>query len=425
MTETAAQMQTRPTGDSESRSPAGVLILGGAHGALAIARSLGRRNIPVAMVSDDFTLVRLSRFIGRHFPWQGPAAPNAADWLVDLAAKHDLRDWLLVPGGDAEVRLIAEHRAQLRSAFRVLSCDWNELQTVCDKHLLGERATKVGIATPRRYQVSSEAAAASLDLQFPVVLKPAVRETRNAFTQAKAWRADSREEFVARYRDAVTEVGSDQVVVQEMIVGGGEAQFSYVALWQDGRPLASMTAQRTRQYPIDFSYTSTFVEVVECPEVKAAAETLLASIGYEGLAEVEFKYDARDGAYKVLDVNPRTWTWIGLGEAAGVDFAWLMVCASAGRAIPACHIDPEQKWIYAVRDAVAAFRMVARGDLSLKAYIASLRRPFVWAAFASDDPLPGLLELPLTVFRVLTKRLPASLRKTSAPVKSAVRGAAL
>lgn len=424
MTEQAtAQMQT--TGDAASRAPAGVLILGGAHGALAIARSLGRRNIPVAMVSDDFTLVRLSRFIGQYFSWQGPAAPNVADWLIDLAAKHNLRDWLLVPGGDGEVRMISEHRKQLGSTFRVLSCDWNELQTVCDKHLLGERATKVGIASPRRYQVSSEAAAASLDLQFPVVLKPAVRETRNAFTQAKAWRADSREEFITRYRDAAIEVGNDQVVVQEMIVGGGEAQFSYVALWKDGRPLASMTARRTRQYPIDFSYTSTFVEVVERPEVKAAAETLLASIGYEGLAEVEFKYDARDGAYKVLDVNPRTWTWIGLGEAAGVDFAWLMVCAAYGRAIPACRIDPEQKWIYAVRDVVAAFRMVARGDLSLKAYIASLRRPFVWAAFAIDDPLPGLLELPLTVFRVVTKRLPASFRKTPAPVKSAVRGAVI
>jgi len=416
-------MQPRPAHVETvaGRKPAGVLILGGAHGSLAVARSLGRRNVPVSIVSDDFTLVRLSRFIGACFPWQGPAAPNAVRYLLDLAEQHGLQDWLLVPGGDAEVRLIAEARDQLSPVFRVMNCGWAELESVCDKHRLAERAAAVGIASPRIYHVVSEAEAAALDLQFPVVLKPARRETRNVFTLAKAWRADSQEEFVARYREAAEAVGHDQVVVQEMVAGGGETQFSYVALWQGGKPLAQMTARRARQYPVDFSYTSTFVEVVEQPEVRDAAEKLLASIGFEGLVEVEFKYDVRDGLYKVLDVNPRAWTWLGLGEAAGVDFAWLMVCAAAGLPVAGSTIDVEQKWIYVVRDVVASLHLIARGDLSLSDYVASLRRPMTWAAFASDDPMPGLLELPLTVYRVLTKRLPLQRRKPASAAGPDIR----
>lgn len=410
-------------GPATGSKPVGALILGGAHGALAAARSLGRRNIPVAIVSDDFTLVRLSRFISQHFSWSGPAAPNATTTLLELAARHGLQDWLLIPGGDAEVRLIAENREALRAAFRVMSCGWADLEAVCNKRLLAERAAAAGIASPRSYRIASEAAATTLELQFPVVLKPAQREAPNVFTLAKAWRADSREEFVARYREAAAAVGHDQVVVQELVPGGGATQFSYVALWQGGKPLAQMTARRTRQYPVDFSYTSTFVEVVQQAEVSAAAQALLASINFEGLVEIEFKYDTRDKLYKVLDVNPRCWTWFGLGEAAGVDFAWLMFCAANGNPAPASVIDDGQKWIYVVRDAIASLRLMARGDLSWSDYRASWRGPMTWAAFAADDPVPGLLEMPLTLYRVLTKRLPLQRRKPVAQIDPDARRA--
>lgn len=403
----AATISRAVQSDVTERKPSGVVVLGGAHGALAVARSVGRNGIPMLLVSDDFTLVRLSRYVKRCIAWSGPKDPRAVDRLLDLAATEGLQGWVLIPGGDAEVRLIAENRSVLSQVFGLLSCDWNVLQTVCDKQKLAETAARAGIAAPKSYAVRSEAAAVGSDLQYPVVLKPATREVRNAFTLAKAWRADSRAEFVERYRSAAALVGNDQVVVQELIPGGGEAQFSYVGLWQDGRPLAAMTARRTRQYPADFSYTSTFVEVVDRPEVRAAAEVLLASIAFEGLVEVEFKYDARDRTYKALDVNPRTWTWFGLAEAAGIDFTVLMMTAIAGGRLAPVSATPGHKWIYAIRDVVVGFQLIARGDLSLPAYLASLRGPMTWAAFALDDPLPGLLEMPLTAYRVVTKRLPA------------------
>ena len=163
-----------------------------------------------------------------------------------------------------------------------------------------------------------------------------MRTTRNAFTQAKAWRADTpRRTRSQRYRDAAKLVGYDNVVVQELIPGGGEAQFSYAALWHHGKPVAELTARRTRQYPVDFSYTSTFVEIVANDKVKAAATALLTAVAFEGLVEVEFKFDARDEQFKVLDVNPRAWSWLALCESAGCDLALMMSCVAAGLAVTA------------------------------------------------------------------------------------------
>jgi predicted ATP-grasp superfamily ATP-dependent carboligase len=46
-------------------------------------------------------------------------------------------------------------------------------------------------------------------------------------------------------------------------------------------------------------------------------------------------------------------------------------------------------------DVPAAIHEMLRGRLNLGAYLRSLRSPVEFALMAADDPLPGLLDLPL------------------------------
>lgn len=388
----------------------GVILLGGAHGALAAARSFGRKNIPVICVSDDHPLPKLSRYVARRFEWPGAKSADAIDWLLRFAGEQGISRWLLLPCGDPEVRLVAENVSRLRTVFDVISPDWVTLQKICDKQQLAETAAAVGVAFPKNYVVRSADEASAADIQFPIALKPAMRLERNPFTAAKAWRADSRDEFLRLYRDAAAYVGAENVVVQELIPGGGEAQLSYTGVWVAGRPVADMTARRTRQYPVEFSFSSTFVEAIDNEPVRAAARQLLASVGFEGLVEVEFKHDARDGAYKVLDVNPRTWSWLELCSFCGFDYPMLLRNAVAGQPVNPAPNSRPRAWVHLSRDVVAAAQLIQRGDLSLTAYLRSFSQRLTFGAFAWDDPLPGLLELPLTAWRVAERKL-ASGRK--------------
>jgi len=384
----------------------GAVILGGTHGALAVARSLGRKGIPVVLVTDDHPLPKLSRYVRRCLGWPGALSPQAADWLISFAAGHGLQNWLLIPCADAEVKCVAEHIARLRTVFTVVSSGWADLQKVCDKQLLAKTAAAAGIAFPRDYQVRSEDDAARVEVQFPVVLKPAMRMERNAFTASKAWRANSRGELKKLYREAASLVGHDNVVVQELIPGGGEAQLSYAALWHGNAPVAEMTARRTRQYPVEFSYTSTFVEVVDNDAVRIAGRKLLSSIRFDGLVEIEFKFDARDGSYKVLDVNPRAWSWIALCEDAGLNLPVLMRDIAHGKAVEPAQARNGQAWMHLSRDIVVAAQLVLRGDLNAGEYFRTLCHRLSFAAFAWDDPMPGILELPLTLYRIAGRALP-------------------
>jgi D-aspartate ligase len=405
--------RTGVSGRSENGArPTGALIVGGAHGALALARSLGRHGIPVCFLTDDHPIARHSRYTERSFAWDGPGQEGAVEYLKDLARHQQLEGWVLIAAGDAELRTLSQHHADLSTVFRVAVPPWETVRWTHDKRLTYERAAALGIDYPRCYNPRDLQELTALDCRFPVVLKPTVREERNDFTRAKAWRVDDRAALLARYQQAAAMVGERAIVLQELIPGGGSAQFSYAAVWHGGAPVASLVARRTRQYPIDFGYTSTFVETVEQKDVEEAACRFLQSINYSGLVEVEFKRDHRDGRYKLLDVNARAWTWNGLGSIAGVDFAHVLWRVATGETVAPVRCHADVAWMHGSRDILAVALEMMAGHLSPADYLRSWRKPMVFAAFAKDDLVPGLVDLPLAAARVLGRYLPPPARQT-------------
>lgn len=403
-------------------SQTGALILGGAHGSLEIARSLGRRGIPVWLVTSDNPLPTLSRYVRRNFSRPGPDWRGAEGFLADLAERHGLRGWVLFAGGDAEAQFVAQNHKTLSALFTLTTPAWDVVRFAVDKRAMNSRATELGLMVPRSRYPRRRDDLADLGLRFPVVIKPSTCEGRSAFVNAKAWRADDTQALLARYDRIEAVTGADRIMVQELIPGDGRTQFSYAAVWDHGTPIGTLVARRRRQYPIDFGFTSTFVETTMEQDVENAACRFLKSLDYGGLVEIEFKYDARDGAYKMLDVNARTWTWIALGAAAGVDFAALAWQLARGQRVAPLAARTGVTWRYLSRDLVAAAQAMLLG-LSRPADGASLFHPAsASAVFAWDDPLPAALDLPLVATRVAKRRLARRDRDLAAAPQSARTG---
>ena len=70
-------------------------------------------------------------------------------------------------------------------------------------------------------------------------------------------------------------VGVSEVVVQELIPGGGEAQVAYCAWFKDGEARAAMTAQRLRQHPMEFGRATTYARTITDPGVAEPSQRLL------------------------------------------------------------------------------------------------------------------------------------------------------
>jgi predicted ATP-grasp superfamily ATP-dependent carboligase len=396
-----ADREERSARDVPAAATPGVIVLGGAHGALAVIRSLGRQAVPVCYITNDHPIPGLSRYATMSARWPGPAHPDALGFLTGFADQKKLAGWLLIPAGDAEVRFVATHHRELSGRFALLTQDWSSLEPLHDKRRLYALARQLGVPCPAEVAPSDPA-----HIRYPVVLKPASRDAASAGTASdlwKAWSASDAAEFAPLYAEAVRQAGAGSVIVQEMIPGGGDVQFSYAAIWREGRPLAWLTARRLRQFPVDFGFTSTYVETAPCPRAVAAAERILSATGYHGLVEVEFKLDRRDGLLKILDVNTRPWTWIGLGEAAGIDFPFFAYCVAFHRPMPAVVLHGDAAWIHVARDMLSAAANLRRGRLSLASYAGGFLRRMSFAAFASDDPVPVILSIPIIARRVLRR----------------------
>jgi len=104
--------------------PRGALLLGGAHGSLEIARSLGRRGIAVWLVTNDNPLASLSRYVERSFSWPRPLDERALAFLIDLAERHGLNGWVLFAGGDEDVQFVARNHDALAAVFTLTTPPW-------------------------------------------------------------------------------------------------------------------------------------------------------------------------------------------------------------------------------------------------------------------------------------------------------------
>jgi len=393
----------------------GALVIGGDSRALGVARSLGRRGIPVWVIDEgDYLVARHSRYVQRNLPWpEDESETGKVAYLTGLADEHGLDGWTLFATSDETAALVARHHGALAQRFRLTTPPWERTRLAYDKRLTYELAESLGIGAPRTHHPRERAEVERLEIEFPCILKPSAKRGLNRFTNDKAWPAASREELRARYEEACTLVEPDEVMVQELIPGGGEAQFSFGAACVDGSPLGSIVARRARQYPLDFGRSSSFVETVDDPEVERDGRRLLEAIGYTGLVEVEFKRDPRAGRLKVLDVNHRLWTWFTLGARAGVDFPYLGFQIANGERPAEVRARPGARWVRMATDALAAKTLIREGRLSPSAYLRSLRPPIEYAVFARDDPRPLASAAPALVSR-MARRAPTLLRRRTA-----------
>lgn len=380
----------------------GAVLLGSDFKALAVARSLGRHGVPSVVIDNQPRSAWYSRYVvGRH-QWDGPMDdPAFVSYLLDLARERGLQGWMLVPMQDEVVELVSRHTEQLGAAFTLATQDWSVARWACDKRLTHRMADELGVPAPRTWYPASASDLDQLDITYPVIIKPAISVHLQYAIRLKALPADNLDELRHQYDRAAAIIAPDEIMVQEIIPGSGDAQYSVAAYCKDGETLLRLSARRIRQYPIDYGLGSSFVQAVEVPELFEPAERILRFMGVTGMVEVEFKRDPRDGQYKLLDINLRPWGWHSLAQACGLDFPYLQYRDLCGQ--PPAPREPcyGVRWIRLITDLPAGLAEMRAGLTTPLAYTRSLLGPTTYSVFDWRDPLPALGDLASVASRAL------------------------
>jgi len=372
------------------------VVVGGDYQGLGIVRSLGRRKVPVCVIDDEHSIARFSRYATYTV-----AVPSlrqerqTVDAVMETGRRLGLEGWVLYPTRDETVAAFAHHRLELTEIFRVPTPEWETTRWAWDKRNTYRLANELGIPTPRTWYPHTVEDLEQITIGPPFTIKPAIKEHFIYATKAKAWRANNRVELREMFLRATAQGAAGEVMIQDLIPGDGRHQFAYCAFFKEGRAIGSMVTRRRRQHPPEFGRASTFVETIELPILEELSERFLRAIDYYGLVEVEYKLDPRDGQYRLLDVNGRTWGYNGLGNSAGVDFPYLLFADQTGECVQQCRAKDGMSWIRLITDVPTSVLEILKGRQDWLAYLRSVTGFQVESVFSGEDLLPGLMEFVL------------------------------
>ena len=387
------------------RDAPGAVILGGSFHSLGAARNLAKHGVPVCILESGTCVSRFSRAVSCFMTC--PAADDEEayiEFLLSAALDKGMEGWVLFPSTDETVRILAQQRDRLEDRYRVTTPSWDVIKYLYDKRLTHRLATECKVPAPETWMPSSVDELEALDLEFPVVVKPAISKQFMAATKKKAYRANDTAELIEIYETAASVIDPTEILVQELIPGRADNLYSYVGLFENGTPVAGLAARRPRQHPMEFGRASTYVEAVEAPELEALSTQLLRKVGYSGLAEVEFMYDTKDGRFEFLEVNARIWGWHSIAFQAGLDLPYLAYVSAIGQSISAGAVRDDAKWIRIVTDVPTAILEIAAGRLTVRQYLASMSGNLGFAVLSLRDPLPFIADIVLAPYNYVIGR---------------------
>jgi predicted ATP-grasp superfamily ATP-dependent carboligase len=158
----------------------------------------------------------------------------------------------------------------------------------------------------------------------------------------------------------------------------------------DSACLAAYTGRKLRQHPTDTGMTSLGV-CEHNPAVIETTERFFRRIGYRGIVDMGYRHDARDGRYKLLDVNPRIGATFRLFvDPAGIDVLRALYLDLTGQTTPArAPVREGRRWFVEHHDVAEAAAAIRRRDMSVGAWLRSLLPVREAAWFSPADPLPA------------------------------------
>lgn len=380
----------------------GAIIIEGHVQGLSNARALGEMGVPVYVVDQRACIASHSKYCRKFFQCPPFDSDQFASFLTDLAVKEQVQNWVLLPSNDHAVMTLSRNKDHLSKYFRVITPGWEVIQHVYDKIKLLEIAEQEGVPSPQIYtldlDLNSDAEDTDTDtdkegrtLTYPVITKGRFGLSFYKATGKKAFLSNDWTELRNHLKWIQSKLPLEETFTQEVIPHDGTNKtVSSSAFCVDGVIKTHWTGIKLREHPLQFG-TATFAKSIHSRECLEQTKKLLKSLNYTGVCEVEYLQDPRDGAYKLIEMNARTWLWVGLARACGIDYAKILYEYGCG--IPSEYpksYPVDVHWRNPVTDFVYGFLGILKGNLQAGEYIGSLRNAKITnALFQKGDWKPG------------------------------------
>jgi predicted ATP-grasp superfamily ATP-dependent carboligase len=263
-------------------------------------------------------------------------------------------------------------------------------KALADKRSMAALAVAHGVPTPNLVIPSGieDVRAYSRGATFPVMLKGIDGARLRVRTGHKMVIVEEPAELERLYAE-MEDPSDPNLMLQEYIPGGDDDIWMFNGYFDAvSECLLGFTGRKLRQTPVHTGATSLGV-CLPNEEVHETTVRWMKALGYRGILDIGYRFDARDGRYKVLDVNPRIGATFRLFVARnGMDVARALYLDLTGQPVPTAEPLTGRRWINEGADLRSSIDYGREGSLGLREWFASLQGVREGAYFARDDVWP-------------------------------------
>lgn len=282
---------------------------------LGVARNLGRLGIPLFRLGADPSKILDSRYIESRWVSKGLDDFTDEDYLDLLNTTADKigRRAVLFPLSDIHVLRVSSNKPGLSERYDPVAADAAIAETLVNKRRFYTSLEERGVPHPKaRFpKLKNEFVAAADEIGYPVFLKPEISPLFARKFRTKGLVAENRDELL-RHLDTVEGSGID-VMVQEIIPGDAACMHGCAGV-RASSDVGTFCYRRVREYPPNFGCGSLLTSVDNFVDQTPLLK-YLEDIDYQGIFDAEYKLDPRDGVFKNIEINARSW-WQNLHPSA-------------------------------------------------------------------------------------------------------------
>lgn len=381
------------------RNPAVVLNPGTAGVGIVHALSLGRVDIVTVGRRWPPLLGRFSRFPVRHFTYQPRAGETLTQCLLRIADQFD-GTGVLFPAIDVDLEAVVLAQDKLAARYHVPAAPHIGAD-IFAKNWQYEIARRVGVPIPLSLRFNAGEEPDLSGYRFPLIIKPSSR------TEAVGGRAfrlrvvDDRAALDPFLAELARDHPGREFQLAENIPGDPTQLYTVGAYAnRQGRVLRTYTGRKLSQHPYTHGDAS-IAETLAVPDIVVRqARVLLEEARFHGISQVEFKHDARDDQYKLLEINGRCWSWVKLPAFSGVNLPLIQhYDLTNDPRLDAALASPQRDGFFFVRDALILLNRMPIED-ALIADLASRKTRIGAVPYGKDPRLTLVHRLALLAMRV-------------------------
>ena len=387
---------------------------------LGIIRSCKAANIPVISITFDWLgapewFSEYSHCLGERYEIANPFTdPQLAVENLLVVLKKLYRKWnsrlMVLPSSDTNLIFLLDHYKQFEPYILMMgSREFTNART--DVIHKVECAKKLEATIPE-FVPSTQACKSHNDIKpvveqmaYPAIYKPAVKDYGQTFYRKhkgfKAVECTTKEELQAGLTSEMDD-GYDIVVQEKIHIESPYDEIPFY-LYADANGEIRMSANGIKEliHPQPFG-TAIILRFAWFPELLDIASQVVKALSYRGILMIEFARDAKDGQWKVIEVNTRHWLFSGFYQRLGLNYTACLyddLYSELPKAKDLITISPEMQnrnYVHLDLFAISKHISASRENLSLGEYcdkLESIDGSITSAYYDFSDPEPGIKRL--------------------------------